>query len=81
MLGYSAYCLFGRDLKPLDASSDQLREVATRVLRLRLLVLEEMEEKMLDVLQTRDWFTAKQLLYLEEIERVNAYQLQTIQSG
>ncbi len=52
------------------------REVATRVLRLRLLVLEEMEEKMLDVLQTRDWFTAKQLLYLEAIERVNAYQLQ-----
>ena len=40
-----------------------------------VLVLEEMEEKMLDVLQTRDWFTAKQLLYLEAIERVNAYQL------
>ena len=72
--------LFGRDLKPLNGLSDQLREVATRVLRLRKLVLEDVEEKMLDVLQTRNWFTAKQLLYLEAIERVNAYQLQPSQS-
>ena len=79
-VGVQPLRLFGRDLKPLDASSDQLRDVATRVLRLRLLVLEEMEEKMLDVLQTRDWFTTKQLLYLEAIERVNAYQLQPSQN-
>ena len=43
--------LFSRDLKPLDAPSSTLRDVVERVLRLRGLELDEIEERMLDVFQ------------------------------
>jgi hypothetical protein len=58
------------DLKPIDASSPQLMDVAVRVLRLRKLELDEIEEKMLDVLQVREWFTSHQLIYLKTIEKL-----------
>ncbi len=60
------------DLKPIDASSSQLMDVAVRVLRLRKLELDEIEEKMLDVLQVREWFTSHQLIYLKTIEKLYA---------
>jgi hypothetical protein len=40
------------------------------VLRLRKLELDEIEEKMLDVLQVREWFTSHQLIYLKTIEKL-----------
>jgi ParB/RepB/Spo0J family partition protein len=60
------------DLKPIDAPSSQLKDVAVRVLRLRKLELDEIEEKMLDVLQVREWFTSHQLIYLKTIEKLYA---------
>ena len=57
--------LFALDLKPIDNPSSQLKDVAWRVLRLRKLELDEIEQKMLDVLQAREWFTAHQLIHLE----------------
>ncbi len=60
------------DLKPIDNPSPQLKDVAHRVLRLRKLSLDEIEEKMLDVLQTREWFSARQLVHLENIEKLYA---------
>ena len=58
------------DLKSIDAPSPQLKDVAVRVLRLRKLELDEIEEKMLDVLQVREWFTSHQLIYLKTIEKL-----------
>ena len=58
------------DLKPIDNPSPQLRDVALRLLRLRKLELDEIEEKMLDVLQAREWFTDHQLIHLETIEKL-----------
>jgi hypothetical protein len=58
------------DLKPIDTPSPQLMDVAVRVLRLRKLELDEIEEKMLDVLQVREWFTSHQLIYLKTIEKL-----------
>jgi hypothetical protein len=60
------------DLKPIDAPSSQFKDVAVRVLRLRKLELDEIEEKMLDVLQVREWFTSHQLIYLKTIEKLYA---------
>ncbi len=62
--------LFPRDLKPLDAPSSDLHQVVERVLRLRTYELDEIEERMLDVLQRREWFTSKQLVHLENIEKL-----------
>jgi ParB/RepB/Spo0J family partition protein len=62
--------LFAFDLKPIDNPSSQLKDVAVRVLRLRKLELDEIEQKMLDVLQAREWFTAHQLIHLETIENL-----------
>lgn len=60
------------NLQPINNPSPQLKDVAHRVLRLRKLSLDEIEEKMLDVLQTREWFTAHQLIHLENIEKLYA---------
>jgi hypothetical protein len=60
--------LFSRDLKPIDAPSSTLRDVVERVLRLRGLELDEIEERMLDVFQRREWFTNKQMIHLKNIE-------------
>jgi hypothetical protein len=64
-VGCTTLQLFAFDLKPIDNPSPKLKEVALRVLRLRKLELDEIEQKMLDVLQAREWFTAQQLTYLE----------------
>ncbi len=58
------------DLQPIDNPSPQLKDVAHRVLRLRKLPLDEIEEKMLDVLQARESFTQHQLVHLENIEKL-----------
>jgi len=61
--------LLPRDLKPIDAPTAELQDVVERVLRLRTLDLDEIEAKMLDFLQQREWFTSRQMDYLELIER------------
>ena len=55
------------DLKPIDAPSSDLLMMVERVLHLRSLELDEIEERMLDVLQLREWLTPKQLIRLENI--------------
>ncbi len=69
-VGCTTLQLFAFDLKPLDNPSPELKDVALRVLRLRKLELDEIEQKMLDVLQAREWFTAHQLIHLETIENL-----------
>jgi ribosomal protein L21E len=69
-VGSTQVQLLPLDLQPIDNPSPQLKDVAHRVLRLRKLSLDEIEEKMLDVLQTREWFSAHQLVHLENIEKL-----------
>ena len=69
-VGCTTLQLFAFDLKPIDNPSPELKDVALLLLRLRKLELDEMEEKMLDVLQAREWFTAHQLIHLETIENL-----------
>lgn len=69
-VGRDCLQLFPRDLKPVDAPSADLRHVVERVLRLRGFGLDEIEERMLDVLQRREWFTHSQLIHLENIEKL-----------
>ncbi len=69
-VGCATLQLLPFDLKPIDNPSPQLRDVALRLLRLRKLELDEIEEKMLDVLQAREWFTDHQLIHLETIEKL-----------
>lgn len=71
-LGSTQVQLLHNDLRPIDNPSPQLQDVAHRVLRLRKLSLDEIEEKMLDVLQAREWFTEHQLIHLENIEKLYA---------
>ena len=66
-VGSQSLQLLKRDLKPIDTPSGDLSQVVERVLRLRKLELDEIEERMLDVLQLREWFTPKQLIHLENI--------------
>ena len=66
-VGSQSLQLLKRDLKPIDTLSGDLSQVVERVLRLRKLELDEIEERMLDVLQLREWFTPKQLIHLENI--------------
>jgi len=61
--------LLPRDLKPIDAPSTELQDVVERVLRLRKLDLDEIELKMLDFLQQREWFTSRQMEYIEFVEQ------------
>ena len=61
--------LFPRDIKPIDAPSQELKNLAERVLRLRTFELDELEEKMLDFLQQHLGFTPRQMLYLDTCER------------
>ncbi len=68
-VGSESFQLFSRDVKPVDSPSSELRQVAERVLRLRRLELDEVEEKMLDVLQRREWFTPRHLDYLGFMEK------------
>ena len=69
-VGFKSLQLFPRDLKATDAPSVDLRDVVERVLRLRGFELDEIEQRMLDVLQRREWLTPKQLIHLENIERL-----------
>lgn len=69
-VGKESLQLFARDLKAVDAPSFELQDVVNRVLRLRNLELDEIEEEMLDVIQRRDWFTPNQLVHLENIEKL-----------
>ncbi len=61
--------LFPRDLKPLDTPIQELRHVVERVLRLRQLKLDEVEERILDVIQQREWLTGRQLDCLDFVEK------------
>ena len=69
-VGFETLQLLPRDLKPIDAPSPDLRQVVERVLRLRTLELDEIEQRMLDLIQRREWFTSKQLIHLENIEKL-----------
>jgi hypothetical protein len=69
-VGKESLQLVPRDLKLIDAPSSTLRDVVERALRLRGFELDEIEEKMLDVIQRREWFTQRQLIYLENIEKL-----------
>ncbi len=69
-VGKEALRLFPRDLKAIDAPSAELQDVVERVLRLRGFELDEIEQRMLDVLQWREWFTCNQLIHLENIEKL-----------
>ena len=68
-VGAEVLQLFPRDVKPGDPPSAELRQVAERVLRLRRLELDEVEEGLLDMFQRREWFTPRQLAYLDFIEK------------
>jgi len=68
-MGSESLQLFPRDLKPIDAPSAELPQVVERVLRLRFLDLDQVEEKMLDVFQRREWLTPRQLHYLDFMEK------------
>jgi len=72
-VGSESLQLFPRDLKPVDEQSAELRQVVERVLHLRRLELDEVEEKMLDVFQRREWLTSHQLIHLENIEKLYPY--------
>lgn len=67
-VGKESLQLFPRDLKPIDAPCVDLQDVVERVLRLRGFELDEIEERMLDVFQLREWFTEKQMIHLKNIE-------------
>ena len=69
-VGSESLQLFPRDLKPLDVPSAELLQVVERVLQLRRLALDEVEERILDVLQRREWCTPHQLIHLENIEKL-----------
>lgn len=69
-VGSESLRLFSRDLKPIDLPSKDLRDVVSRLLKLRSLELDEIEERMLDVIQKREWLTSKQLIHLENIEKL-----------
>jgi len=69
-VGSESLQLFPRDLKPLDVPSGELLQVVERVLHLRRLKLDEMEQNMLDWLQRREWCTPHQLIHLENIEKL-----------
>lgn len=69
-IGCQSLHLFPRDLRPIDVLSNELRNTVWRVLRLRSLELDEIEQRMLDVIQKREWFTFKQLIHLENIEKL-----------
>ncbi len=68
-VGKEALQLFPRDVKPIDSPSVELHQVVERVLHLRRLELDEVEEAVLNVFQRRDWFTLRQLDYLDMIEK------------
>jgi len=68
-VGSESFQLFPRDVKLVDSPSSELRQVAERVLRLRRLELDKVEEKILDVFQRREWFTPRQLDYLDVMEK------------
>jgi len=68
-VGSESFQLFPRDVKLVDSPSSELRQVAEQVLRLRRLELDEVEEKILDVLQRREWFTPRQSDYLDVMEK------------
>jgi ribosomal protein L21E len=67
-VGKESLQLFPRDLKPTDAPASSLHEVVDRVLLLRHLELDEVESIVLDVIQRREWFTPRQLDYLDFME-------------
>lgn len=69
-LGSEMLQFYSRDLVEIDEPSDELLQVASKVLRLRSLDLDELEIALLDVLQQRVEFTPRQLLYLEYLEKV-----------
>jgi len=63
-VGSESLQLFPRDVKPIDAQSAELWQVVERVLQLRRLDLDEVEQRMLDVFQRREWLTSRQMDYL-----------------
>jgi len=69
-VGSQSLQLFPRDLRPIDVLSNELQNIVRRVLRLRSLELDEIEQRMLDVIQKREWFTTKQLIHLENIHKL-----------
>ncbi len=72
-VGKESLQLFPRDLKPIDAPDSELRSVVERVLRLRGFELDEIESRMLEVFQRREWFTSRQLKYLDFLEKFYLY--------
>jgi hypothetical protein len=69
-VGKQSLQLFPRDLKQIDAQGTEFRQVVERVLRLRRLELDEVEEAMLDIFQRRYWFNPCQLDYLDFMEKI-----------
>jgi len=69
-VGFQSLQLFPRDLKPIDAPTTDMGNVVERVLWLRGSELDEIEQRMLDVIQRRSWFTPKQMVHLENIEKL-----------
>jgi hypothetical protein len=53
----------------MDAPTSTLRDVIERVLRLRGFELDEIEKGILDVIQRQEWFTPRQLDYLDFMEK------------
>jgi len=68
-VGSESLQLFPRDVKPIDAQSAELRQVVERVLQLRFLDLDEVEQRILDVFQRREWLTSRQMDYLNFMSR------------
>ncbi|VXD16737.1 ParB N-terminal domain-containing protein [Planktothrix paucivesiculata] len=69
-LGSEMLQFYSRDLVEIDEPTEEFLQVASKVLRLRSLDLDELEIALLDVLQQRVEFTPRQLLYLEYLEKV-----------
>lgn len=69
-MGSERVQFFSRDLILIDEPSEELKQIAERVLQLRTLELDEIEIAMLDVLQQRLEFTSRQWLHLEYLERI-----------
>lgn len=80
-VGSESLQLFPRDLKPIDAPNSELRQVVERVLRLRGFELDEIESRMLEVFQRREWFTSRQLKYLDFLEKFYLYTNSHIPNG
>jgi len=61
---------FPRILEAIDGSLNEWPDAVNRVLRLRTLGLDEIEERVLTVVQQRKWFTSKHLIHRGNTEKL-----------